>query len=92
MNLTEVIILTFIFNIICGLFRVRQTKLKWKLLYIHIPIPFIAYMRISSGISWKFIPLLVIVAVLGQFSGGKLNSMFFPDTMPSIKPDLSKED
>ncbi len=92
MNLTEIIIITLIFNIICGVFRVRQTKLKWKLLYIHLPIPLIAYLRITSGISWKFIPLLVIVAVIGQMVGGKINSKLFPHTMPVIKPDLNEEE
>ncbi len=92
MKLAEIIILTLLFNIVCGLFRVRQTNLKWKLLYIHLPIPFIAYLRITSGISWKYIPLLVIVAVIGQITGGKINLKFFPDTMPSSKIDLNKEE
>ncbi|BBB32544.1 conserved hypothetical protein [Thermotomaculum hydrothermale] len=92
MTLSEIILITFVFNIVCGLFRVRQTKLKWKLLYIHLPIPLIACLRISSGISWKYIPLLVIVAVLGQMAGGKANKVMFPGTMPAIKPELEEEE
>ncbi len=66
--------ITFILNIICGFFRVRQEKLKMKLLYIHIPIPLIAFLRITWKISWKFIPFFVMVAIVGQFLGGKLNA------------------
>ncbi len=69
---TVIIGATIIFNVFCGIFRVRQTKLGWKLFYIHIPIPFIAWMRISSGVSWKFIPVLVVVALGSQVVGGKL--------------------
>ncbi|NOY23716.1 MAG: hypothetical protein GXO70_09450 [Acidobacteria bacterium] len=72
MTYTIIIVATIIFNIFCGIFRVRQTKLTWKLFYIHIPIPFIAWVRISSGISWKFIPVLVFVALGSQVIGGKL--------------------
>lgn len=72
MTYTIIIVATIIFNIFCGIFRVRQTKLGWKLFYIHIPIPFIAWARISSGISWKFIPVLVFVALGSQVVGGKL--------------------
>lgn len=63
---------TLLLNLGCGWFRVRQSKLSWKLFYIHIPIPFIAWLRISSGVSWKFIPVLVLVAVAGQLAGGRL--------------------
>ena len=72
MTYTIIIVATVIFNIFCGIYRVRQTKLRWKLFYIHIPIPFIAWVRISSGISWKFIPVLVFVALGSQIVGGKL--------------------
>jgi hypothetical protein len=72
MTYTIIIVATVIFNIFCGIYRARQTKLRWKLFYIHIPIPFIAWARISSGISWKFIPVLVFVALGSQIVGGKL--------------------
>jgi len=92
MTLSEIIAITFVFNIVCGIFRVRQTKLKWKLFYIHIPIPLIAYLRITSGISWKYIPVLVLIAVLGQFLGGKINAFFFPDTMPKLNPEPEEKE
>ena len=92
MTVYQIIYITLIFNVFCGIFRVRQTKLKWKLLYIHLPIPFIAYMRITSGISWKYIPLLVVVAVIGQLIGGKFNALVFPKTMPRYKAELEEED
>jgi len=83
-----IIVATIIFNILCGIFRVRQTKLKWKLFYIHIPIPFIAWVRISSGISWKFIPVLVFVALGSQVVGGKLPF----GTHPLTELEQKKED
>ncbi len=92
MSVYQITYITFVFNVFCGIFRVRQTKLKWKLLYIHLPIPFIAYMRITSGISWQYIPLLVAVAIIGQLGGGKINSTLFPDTMPNANAKSEKED
>lgn len=40
--------------------------------YIHISIPLIIYLRIKSGFSWKFIPLTLAGAFLGQLIGGRL--------------------
>ena len=75
MTYTIIMVATIIFNIFCGIFRARQSKLRWKLFYIHIPIPFIAWVRISLDISWKFIPVLVIVALGSQVIGGKLPTL-----------------
>ncbi len=83
-----IIFATIIFNLFCGIFRVRQTKLGWKLFYIHIPIPFIAWMRISSGVSWKFIPVLVVVALGSQVVGGKL----FPVNRDSMEETMPEEE
>jgi hypothetical protein len=41
--------------------------------YIHISIPLIIYMRIKSGHSWKFIPLTLGGAIVGQILGGMIH-------------------
>jgi uncharacterized protein YneF (UPF0154 family) len=74
-NLTVIIIITFLLNIVCGIYRANAEKFWKKMLFIHLPIPLIAYFRITSGVSWKMIPVLVVVAFSGQFAGGK----FFAD-------------
>jgi len=72
MSLTSIIIITFALNIICGIYRSRTDKFWVKMLFIHLPIPLIAYFRITSGVSWKMIPVLVVAAFAGQLTGGKL--------------------
>lgn len=72
MSLSAIIIITFILNIFCGVYRARTDKFWFKMLFIHLPIPLIAYFRITSGVSWKMIPVLVVAAFMGQLTGGKL--------------------
>ncbi|HXC92619.1 MAG TPA: hypothetical protein VN652_01325 [Geobacteraceae bacterium] len=53
---------------------VRQGVAKFSFawyFYVHISIPLIIYLRIKSGYSWKFIPLTIAGAVLGQIIGGR---------------------
>jgi len=71
LNLTAIIIITFLLNIVCGIYRARADKFAKKMLFIHLPIPLIAYFRITSGVSWKMIPVLVVAAFSGQLVGGK---------------------
>lgn len=42
---------------------------------VHIPVPFVFLLRISSGFGWNVIPLLMISDFLGQFAGGKLRKI-----------------
>ncbi|NOZ83806.1 MAG: hypothetical protein GXP60_03215 [Epsilonproteobacteria bacterium] len=46
----------------------RKFSFKW-FLYIHLPIPFIALQRIFFHISYYYIPLFLVMAVLGQIAG-----------------------
>lgn len=64
----------FLLNLPFGYMRVKTTKfsLQW-FLYIHLPIPFIYFLRKLSGLSYIVIPVIVIGAVLGQYVGGKFN-------------------
>jgi len=67
------IALTIIVNIPLGFLRqaVEKFSFAWYF-YIHISIPLIIYLRIKSGYSWKFIPLTLGGAILGQIVGGRL--------------------
>jgi len=67
------IVLTIIVNIPLGFLRqaVEKFSFAWYF-YIHISIPLIIYLRIKSGYSWKFIPLTLAGALLGQIVGGRM--------------------
>ena len=68
-----IFVLTVVLNIFFGYFRARARKysVKW-FLYIHLPIPLIIFARVYSGLDFRYIPLFVLAAVLGQLYGGKL--------------------
>ena len=40
--------------------------------YVHISIPAIIYLRIKFGFSWKYIPLTIGAAIVGQMLGGRI--------------------
>jgi len=71
--LIGLIVLTIIVNIPLGYLRqgVEKFSFAWYF-YIHISIPLIIYLRIKSGYSWKFIPLTLGGALLGQIIGGRI--------------------
>jgi hypothetical protein len=68
-----VFFLTVILNLPFGYLRnkTRKYSLKW-FLCIHLPIPFIFLARVSSHLTFHYIPLFVVAAVAGQIIGGKL--------------------
>ncbi len=72
-TLLFVVVLTLLLNVPFGWLRegVRKFSPMW-FLYVHFPIPFIIALRIGLGISWKFAPLLILTAILGQFIGARL--------------------
>jgi len=67
------IALTIIVNIPLGFLRqaVEKFSFAWYF-YVHISLPLVIYLRIKSGYSWKFIPLTLAGAVIGQIIGGRL--------------------
>ena len=67
------IALTIGINIPLGYLRqaVEKFSFAWYF-YIHISIPLIIYLRVKSGYSWKFIPLTLGGAFLGQIVGGRI--------------------
>jgi hypothetical protein len=70
-----IMIFAFTLNLPFGYLRSRARKysLKW-FLYIHIPVPIVIAARILSGAGYKFIPLIIIAAVAGQFCGGRIEA------------------
>ena len=67
------IVTTVMINIPLGYVRqgVEKFSFAWYF-YVHISIPFIIYLRIKSGYSWKFIPLTLAGAMIGQIVGGRI--------------------
>lgn len=65
-------IITFLINIPFGILRNKHNPytIMW-FVYIHLPIPLIFFMRHYTNISYLFIPLFVLTAMLGQFVGGR---------------------
>ena len=51
--------------------KAKRYSLRW-FLYIHLPIPFIYFLRKTLMVTVPVIPLLFVAAVLGQVWGGKL--------------------
>lgn len=71
--LTGLIALAIIVNIPLGYLRQAVPKFSFAwYFYIHISIPLIIYLRIKSGYSWKFIPLTIGGAIIGQIIGGRI--------------------
>ena len=76
MRIEELMLVVFLLNLPFGYMRSRTVtfSLRW-LLAVHIPVPFVILLRISSGYSWKVIPLLLLAFAAGQLLGGKLGKL-----------------
>ena len=70
--LIGLILTATVINIPLGYVRqgVEKFSFAWYF-YIHISIPLIIYLRVKSGYSWKFIPLTIAGAIIGQIIGGR---------------------
>ncbi len=65
--------LTVLINLPFGHFRKKAKRFSFKwFLYIHIPIPLIFIARVLSQLDFRYIPLFVLAAVVGQLWGGKM--------------------
>jgi len=63
-----------IINLPLGYLRQNYEKFSFGwYFYIHISIPVIIFLRVKFGYSWKFIPLTLGGAVVGQLLGGILH-------------------
>ena len=73
MNLLEAVILVFILNLPFGYWRSYLKKLSfWWFASIHIPIPFVIWIRYAFdiGFEWTSYPVFIGAFFLGQFIGG----------------------
>lgn len=74
MTLLGIIIIAFVINLPLGYLRQNYEKFTFGwYFYVHISIPVIIYLRVKSGFSWKFIPLTLAGAFIGQLLGGGLH-------------------
>ena len=65
--------ITLLFNLPFGYMRQRVRKYSlWWFLCIHVPVPFIIFIRVFSGVDYRAIPVFVLAAVTGQFFGGRI--------------------
>lgn len=65
--------LTFMLNIPFGVLRSRTKKFSFLwFLCIHLPIPVVFMGRLFSHLDYKYIPIFVFAAFLGQVMGGRL--------------------
>ncbi len=72
--LPGLILIAIIINLPLGYLRQNYEKFSFGwYFYVHISIPIIIYLRVKSGYSWKFIPLTLGSAVVGQILGGRIN-------------------
>jgi hypothetical protein len=73
----EVIIGLFLFTCLINLpfgylrGKSRRYSFRW-FLYIHLPIPFVFLARVLSHIDFKYIPIFVVAAVIGQVAGSRI--------------------
>ncbi|MCX8104275.1 MAG: hypothetical protein N3D80_00200 [Ignavibacterium album] len=74
MNLIIVSLLTFLINIPFGYWRanVQKRSFQW-ILAIHIPVPFVVFMRFYYELGFELYtyPIVVAAFFLGQFAGVK---------------------
>jgi hypothetical protein len=67
-------LLSFTINLPFGYLRQGYEKFTFGwYFYIHISIPFLIYLRVKAGFSWKYIPLTLCGAVAGQLVGGMIH-------------------
>ncbi len=64
--------LSFMLNLPMGMLRVRSGNFAMKLFYIHAAIPVIYFGRLFSGLDYRYIPVFIAAAVLGQIWGGRM--------------------
>lgn len=80
-------LLAFIINLPFGFYRAGVRKFSWRwLLAVHLPVPLIIAARLTSGIGWGYIPVLIVFAVLGQLLGGMIRNMNSPRGVSTRRP------
>ncbi len=52
----------------------RKYSLGW-FVYVHLSIPLVAFLRITSRLTPWVIPIFIVCAVAGQLAGGRIRQM-----------------
>lgn len=66
-------------NLPFGFWRARVRKFSWQwILAIHLPVPLVIALRISSGLGWRFytFPVMIGAFFLGQMLGARIGANF----------------
>ena len=73
LTLIGIILLAIAINLPLGYLRQKCEKFSFAwYFYVHISIPAIIYLRVKGGFNWRFIPLTLVGAFVGQYIGGVL--------------------
>ena len=68
-----IFVFTFVLNLFFGYFRGKQKRFSFKwFLYIHLPIPLVAFARVFTNLDYRYIPIFLFAAVVGQIIGARL--------------------
>ncbi len=89
MNLFFAALLIFLLNLPFGFWRANLRKLSfWWFASIHIPIPFVVWVRYAFGIGFALYsyPIFIFAFFSGQFLGGYIKRTYF--TNYQIKPQI----
>ncbi len=85
LSLIELMLIVFLINLPFGYWRSKADRFsKQWMKAVHIPVPVVFLLRISSGFSWNIIPLLMLSFATGQFIGGNIRKLFkmnYPKTV-----------
>ena len=71
--LASLLLFAFFSNIPLGYLRMGSPRysVRW-FVFIHLSVPFIIGLRISSNISWQIFPFSIALAVAGQMVGSRI--------------------
>ena len=65
--------LALVLNLFFGYFRGKQKRFSFKwFLYIHLPIPLVAFARVFTNLDYRYIPIFLFAAVVGQIIGARV--------------------
>ena len=70
LNISILVLIAVALNVPFGAWRATTDRLSLRwFLAVHLPIPFILFLRVASGHTWRVIPLMIAASVAGQLLG-----------------------
>jgi len=68
-----IFLFTFALNLFFGYFHGKQKKFSFMwFLYIHLPIPLVIFARMFTNLDYRYIPVFLLAAVVGQIFGSRM--------------------